>query len=183
MKYNTYGDLSNTHLLIAYGFAYDDNRNDTLKIEVILNDKDEVYAGKKKLLEKFGYGTKIIFNVTYDPIPKKVIEFCRVAVMTVEEYIVYKENSIKTDLSITIERKVLQVIEDRCKGLLNGYTTTLREDEELLREHSKDMTENIRNAIKLRLSEKRLLWHVLYEVALLKAEHYEKSVQPDRIRI
>jgi len=83
----------------------------------------------------------------------------------------------------TIERKVLQVIEERCRELLKGYATTLQEDEELLREHSKDMTENVRNAVKLRLSEKRLLWHVLYEIAQLKIDHYEKSVQPGRIRI
>jgi len=103
--------------------------------------------------------------------------------MTVEEYIIYQDNSIKVELSNTIERKVLQVIEERCKELLKGYSTTLQEDEELLREHSKNMTENVRNAVILRLSEKHLLWHVLYEIAQLKIDHYEKSVQPDRIRI
>jgi len=47
--YNTYGDLPNSHLLIGYGFAIDDNVNDTIQIEVSLNEKDEVYAGKKKI--------------------------------------------------------------------------------------------------------------------------------------
>eukprot|EP01040_Poterioochromonas_malhamensis_P005499 gene5499-5905_t len=157
-----YGDKGNGDLLLLYGFALDRNPFDSVDITIGLSKEDPLYDQKKKYLEKSGKDVLAArFPLQRDRYPSELVDFLRLLLVEAEDLAMQSIDSLNFNEPITpsIERRVLTTIIEICESYLIRYPSSLEEDEILIADRKlfQLLTRQQRMAVKLRVSEKRIL--------------------------
>jgi histone-lysine N-methyltransferase SETD3 len=150
--YETYGAKSNYRFLLNYGFVVDDNHEDQvhLVLDPVLQSYLSSYSDVSDHLNKF-FGTQDVFLISYDVNDaafQNVIKNIAAKVARIQEG---EERSLLTD--------IYQLLKTFISRQLDGYPTTLEEDQAILDMYDQDF--NTRNCIILRMGEKKILHRAL----------------------
>ncbi|OCH87879.1 SET domain-containing protein [Obba rivulosa] len=182
--WNTYGDPPNSDLLRRYGhvdvvslpppLAGEGNPADVVEVRA-----DLVVSSVRKIrktaagdiqsrvdfwLEEADDDTFIL--TTDCELPEELISFLRLLFLSKDEW--NKTKSKGKLPKAKMEPELLPVIADVLKQRLAEYPTSIEEDERLLApEHAQDLSFNKRNAVVVRLGEKRILRGALHKVEAL----------------
>jgi histone-lysine N-methyltransferase SETD3 len=159
----TYGAKSNLSLLVYYGFVHEKNEYDTLGVFFGFPPGDPLAADKQRMLGLSEPGNQRLFMLTglYDSkTMNELMAFMRVAYADAEELTMLTSDAnpqarVKRPLSRSNEERALQGVVDTCKARLSDYTSSIEEDERLLQEQKLPL--NVRNCVRVRLGEKRIL--------------------------
>lgn len=168
--YISYGAKSNGQLLLLYGFSTERNAKDFVEIPVgqLLYS---VWMGKAKRarLKELGLESNA-YPLFRDRFTQEMLTFMRLATMEPQdlgldedaEFDEVVKRLSKIDLSSASEelseRKALICLRGIVSSAMEGYPTTLAEDEELLRDRSmfELLPRNQRNALRVRYGEKSI---------------------------
>ena len=170
-----YGPVSNARCLWLYGFAIANNPHDAVDLYATMAPEVPSYSKRKKLLDAVGLGPHCMgtpFQLTLDnplPValllclraqhaPKKLLRLMR------DDPQAFAEKGKQGAPDLTLERSILQALRDGVAGMLDGYDTSLDEDEEAAERwasHEATLAAadayRRRMALLLRLGEKRIL--------------------------
>lgn len=132
--YTTYGQKTNSELLLLYGFVVDRNPYDAVDVSVTVDEGDPMYARKVEFLDSAGQeaGTSVAFPLYADRYPMELIEYLRFCVATEGEM-----DSGADWGDFVCERNevaVAQALLGACTAALTGYQRTLEEDDALVRD-------------------------------------------------
>jgi histone-lysine N-methyltransferase SETD3 len=156
----TYGQKSNSELLLLYGFVCDRNLFDEVELTISLSPKDPRYAEKEAFLKLQGLKTAMAFPLLIDRYSSELMEYLRICCLSVAdgaddlESVTYNE-----PISEENEVTALNVLRDGCIAALGLYPETEAEDAKLMENGSMFAMfgKNARMAVKLRRNEKRIL--------------------------
>jgi len=166
--FDSYGRKCNSRFFVNYGFALDENESDNeAVIRLALDHTDAAFSVKLRLLGNSMQATRQRFQIPADSEnkkTKKMFSFLRFMFAKDKELIDLQQVNDIEDLKIDPRsvRNELEVLIELRRGAaesLAKFKTTIDEDEKLKKE--KPMYSNIRNAIVMRLGEKRVLqWFI-----------------------
>ncbi|HVG61264.1 MAG TPA: SET domain-containing histone-lysine N-methyltransferase, partial [Hyalangium sp.] len=159
----TYGSRHNLHLLVQYGFIHADNAHDEVMLIFSLPLEDPLTEEKQRLLKLPSPHEPHSYKLQRQFDPKlmgEVLSFLRVAHAGAGELALLQEapNALaraQSMLSVENEQKAVSAFVAACKERLAEYTTSLEEDERILREEK--LSHNARSCVLLRRSEKQIL--------------------------
>jgi hypothetical protein len=164
-----YGEKSNADLLLLYGFALERNPFNAVDISVGLSKNDPLYNQKKAYLDRAGRGAfSVRFPLQQDRYPSELIDFLRLLLVEPEDLGLTTLDNVDFNepISPSLERRVLTTMIGICESYLEQYPTTADEDDKLI--NDKNMislfSRQQRMAIKLRVSEKRILQQTITAV-------------------
>lgn len=164
-----YGEKSNADLLLLYGFALERNPFNAVDIAVGLSKDDPLFNQKKAYLDRAGRGaTSVRFPLQQDRYPSELVDFLRLLLVEPEDLGLQtiERTDFNEPISPSLERRVLTTMISICESYLDQYPTKVEEDEKIVLD--KNMfnlfTRQQRMAIKLRLSEKRILLQTIKAV-------------------
>ena len=154
----SYGQKSNSELLLLYGFVIDRNLFDEVDMRVALDPSDVRYDEKVEFLRLQGLKPAMAFPLLIDRYSSELMQFLRLACITagmgpLDSY------KYSDKVSPANERAALQVLRAGCFATLDGYEETEEEDQALM-ENARlfaALPRNARMAVKLRRNEKRIL--------------------------
>lgn len=154
----SYGQKSNSELLLQYGFVVDRNIFDEVEIGVSLPDDDPRYEEKKAFLEEQGLKAAMSFPMLIDRTSFELMQYLRLLCVD-EDDGPLKDLAYNDIISDENEQQVLEILIDGCQTALNAYPQTEAEDEAMMRNSRlfASLPRNARMAIKLRRNEKRIL--------------------------
>lgn len=158
----SYGEKSNSDLLLLYGFALERNPFNSVDITVGLSKEDPLYVAKRAYLAKSGRDAiSVRFPLQQSRYPSELVDFLRLLLVEPEDIGTQPVERIDFNepISPSLERKVLRTIINVCESYLQQYPTTLSDDENFMMDRSvfSTLTRQQRMAVKLRASEKRIL--------------------------
>ena len=158
----SYGEKSNSDLLLLYGFALERNPYNAVDITVGLSKEDPLYTGKRAYLAKSGRdATSVRFPLQQNRYPSELVDFLRLLLVEPDDIGIQPLERIDFNepISPSLERRVLRTIIGVCESYLEQYPTTLDDDENFIMDRSLfgALTRQQRMAVKLRASEKRIL--------------------------
>jgi hypothetical protein len=166
----TYGDMPNVRLLKWFGFAIEENIEDELYLELTLFKDDPNSYKKQPFMDWIGWDW---LGVTENKWPEKAMAAARVVVLSADEFesqiirnTEKNENPPWVKLSCKNELAALDYLLDTVNFYMGEYTTTIEEDEQLLR---KKLSKNMRHAIITRKGHK-IIWQSFKNKILLKKE-------------
>jgi len=179
--WNTYGDPPNADLLRCYGHVDQlllgngglGNPADIVEIraDLVLSSFEQKYperAGPRSS-ERVDWwleeGGDDVFVVNYFPnvLPEEMTSFVRLLIMSAPKWEKAKRKSRFPKPKV--DGAVLSVVADVVRRRLAEYPTTIEDDEALLgMEKEKSIPLNLKNAVVVRLCEKRILGELLQEV-------------------
>lgn len=138
-------------------------------ISVGLSKNDPMYNQKKAYLDKSGRGASSVrFPLQGDRYPSELVDFLRLLLVEPEDLGMQSIDRVDFNepLSPSLERRVLSTMISICESYLEQYPTTIEEDEKLIVDKSLFgvFTRQQRMAIKLRISEKRILKQTIVAV-------------------
>ena len=175
--YDSYGKKCNSRFFLNYGFIVENNDANEVPIKIQLDEGDELYTAKQKLIN---YSDPKTIRVSEDLAEKNMMDFfsyLRFAEFRGDPMVLYKcqfqqSSRKKSDededyyetykgtnvppLSIENETDVLQRIQKLAESQLKKYPTTLEEDQKIL-ETNKSLDFNQRNCVLMRSGEKSVL--------------------------
>merc|ERR1712029_609807 len=157
-----YGVLANCDLLIHNGFVFPDNQADCLTVKLGIAKTDPLANIRLQLLEKLQiHSHKFYINKSEEPLNDKLVAFLRILQMDqsqLEEYSKMDQESASKLLDMKVatqfDGKMLQYMITRCALLLRSYSTSMDQDQALMKE---TQDSKMRNNVQLRLYEKRIL--------------------------
>jgi len=163
--FDSYGRKCNSRYFVNYGFSLDTNEDNQVAMFFQL-PKPAPEAGEK---EHMAYQLKAKFVGTHtrrfqipfehkERVTRKCVSFLRVCYADMDELLpLAKLKSLeKIDpISIKNEYKVMKAIAAQARQVLQGFSTTLDEDNEKLQ--SQELTMNVRNCVLMRRGEKEVL--------------------------
>merc|ERR1711871_1388999 len=158
----SYGEKSNSDLLLLYGFALERNPYNAVDITVGLSKEDPLYTGKRAYLAKSGRdATSVRFPLQQSRYPSELVDFLRLLLVEPDDIGIQPLERIDFNepISPSLERRVLRTIIGVCESYLERYPTTLSDDENFIMNRSvvSTLTRQQRMSVKLRASEKRIL--------------------------
>eukprot|EP01102_Stenamoeba_stenopodia_P015035 TRINITY_DN5081_c0_g2_i1.p1 TRINITY_DN5081_c0_g2~~TRINITY_DN5081_c0_g2_i1.p1 ORF type:complete len:323 (-),score=73.49 TRINITY_DN5081_c0_g2_i1:15-983(-) len=164
-----YGTLSNSQLLLDYGFALEKNRDDfmSLVMPLLESDSDELKQRKVDLIAAIG--TANMIRISRAHMPNDVIRIGRIIVATNEELDNVNLDSFgEKPVNSRNEQACMEFLIRGLSNALKSYGTTIEEDTKLLQ-----TTKNhkLRSAIILRKGEKLILRDVIQRIA----KRYQKA--------
>jgi len=135
---------------------------------------DDLYQIKVKLVGPNERRYQIPFEHK-ERVTRKCLTFLRIVVATREELepLIKATSLIKIDpISIRNEAAAMRLVAKEAENVLNGFDTSLEEDNKLLA--SENLTMNIRNCVLMRRGEKEIL-HAYIDLAerINQVEHYD----------
>lgn len=135
-----------------------------------LSPQDPLYSAKKAFLEKAGRGAlSVRFPLQLGRYPTALVDFLRLLLAGAEDLGMQAlaDTDFNSPLTPSLERRVLDALVDICAAYLRRYPTTLAQDEALLADKKlfAALSRQQRMAVKLRLSEKRILQDTITAVA------------------
>ena len=184
-----YGPLSNTKLLMLYGFSVPPcigNPHDAVEIWATFNEHAPNYAIKERTLRSLCifHATKA-FEITHRGPSAHLIACLRIQYATPAE-LPKMATAISTPLSTENESRVASTLTAALEGMLRGYPETVEQDYELLSEwllvdaHARPAnsfvppSERFKNAVIMRFSEKAILRDTIIWV-----EVHKENLTPD----
>eukprot|EP00930_Biecheleria_cincta_P001586 TRINITY_DN102722_c0_g1_i1.p1 TRINITY_DN102722_c0_g1~~TRINITY_DN102722_c0_g1_i1.p1 ORF type:complete len:686 (+),score=137.47 TRINITY_DN102722_c0_g1_i1:53-2110(+) len=168
--YISYGAKSNGQLLLLYGFSTERNAKDFVEIPVgQLLDSAWMGEAKKKRLAELGLESNA-YPLFRDRFTQEMRTFMRLATLEPEDLGLDEDDEFdevvkalaKVDISTASEelseRKALVCLRGIVKSAMDGYPTTLDEDEALLKDRAmfELLPRNQRNALRVRYGEKSI---------------------------
>jgi len=173
--YDSYGKKCNSRFFLNYGFIVENNDANEVPIKIKLDESDELYTVKQKLVN---YADSKTIRVSEDLNEKNMTHFfsyLRFAEFKGDAMTLYKfqfqQSTTKRSeddeeesafqgtnippYSIENEKAVLNRIQEMAEAQLKKYPTTYEEDLKIL-ETQKDMTFNQRNCVLMRSGEKKV---------------------------
>jgi len=170
-----YGAKPNSALLVSYGYLADNNENDLIIVDYKLKPGTPFQNWKQKLLDKFK--AKEVFALAPKGVSRPIFTAWTISVL---DHPAYFTPSLLENIII---RGTLQIPDLQLRAVQEGirfcleniakWTTTLEEDEKQVL--SPKLSVNMRNAIKLRILEKKI-WTVIYQT-LQNGEQWYKEGQ------
>ena len=159
----SYGEKSNSDLLLLYGFAFERNPFNSVDITVGLSKEDPLYSAKREYLANSGRdATSVRFPLLENRYPRELVDFLRLLLAEPEDIGSHYLEGIDFNdpISPSLEWRVLKTIVNVCESYLQQYPTTLKDDEIFITDRSLfgTLTRQQRMAVKLRASEKRILF-------------------------
>jgi histone-lysine N-methyltransferase SETD3 len=159
----SYGSKHNLHLLVQYGFVYADNAHDEVMLIFSLPLEDPLTEQKQLLLGMSGPHEPRSYKLgrKFDPkLMAEILAFLRVAHAEAAEWALISEAPeplarAKSPLSVENEQKIVSLFVSACQERLADYTTSLEEDERILREEK--LSHNARSCVLMRRAEKQIL--------------------------
>jgi histone-lysine N-methyltransferase SETD3 len=159
----SYGEKSNLHLLLQYGFAHEENAHDEVTLLLGLALEDPLAGEKQRML---GLATPFelrpyTLSLTGDTQPlEEMFSFLRVVCANAEELAMLAtapdaRTRAQSLLSERNEQRLIDTFVALCEEQLASYETTLAEDERRLREET--LSQNARNCVLVLRGEKRIL--------------------------
>eukprot|EP01018_Ginkgo_biloba_P038228 Gb_38065 [translate_table: standard] len=179
---------SNAQLALDYGIVENGITNGsrevfTLTLEIA--ESDPFFADKLDIAELNGMETIKYFDITGDQgVPEAILTFLRLLALGGTDAFLLEpvfRDSVWEHLSLPVsqdnEAAVCKVILDGCRSALDGYATTIEEDEDLLRGQRLDPRLEI--AVVIRIGEKRVLQEIIqsfegYMAGLDQLEYYQE---------
>ena len=164
--YISYGQKSNSDLLLLYGFALERNPFNSVDVSVgieVDGDGDDADLLNEKLsfLKKVGRDGQLDFPIYFDRYPMEMLEYLRLMFMTRDDLggKSLQEFDYSRTISSANEAAVLSSIIFAIKSQISKYPTTEKEDEALISDKGlfKLFSKNQRMAVRHRRNEKRLL--------------------------
>lgn len=146
----------NGELLMATGtLPSEANSSDFLEFPASLIQADRYYEMKSQILESVGFAPKERFPVYADRMPNQLLAYVRLA--RVQDPALFAKVSFEQDviLSQMNEYEVLQLLMGDCRERLALYRKSLEEDIKI--NQGMDLSRREKLAVKLRLSEKRII--------------------------
>ena len=158
-----YGEKGNSDLLLLYGFALERNPFNSVEISVGLSKDDPLYAGKRRYLDRAGRGMgSVRFPLQGSRYPSELVDFLRLLLVETEDLGLQslEQTDFNEPISPSLERRVLSTMISICESYLEQYPTTLDEDRVLMEDRDMfgALSRQQRMAVKLRVSEKRILY-------------------------
>jgi hypothetical protein len=159
----SYGEKSNLHLLLQYGFVHEENAHDEVMLLLGLALEDPLAGEKQRLLElatPFELRPYTL-SLTDDTQPlEEMFSFLRVVCADAGELATLAaapdaRTRAQSMLSAGNEQRLIDTFVALCEEQLASYETTLAEDERRLREEK--LSQNARNCILVLRGEKRIL--------------------------
>eukprot|EP01132_Coremiostelium_polycephalum_P006273 gene6273-7815_t len=172
--YGVYRPLSNGQMLMDYGFVFEEGtKSDHVVVQVPAFSPEELYIDlKQEILERLEITDDEFFlyrgvNGREELLPLELLIYSRVknlskkeAVKSTLDHFLSPQTRSKP-LSKRNEKASLRYLEAILKKFLDSYSTSIQYDEKLLKTPSISTNtvenQNIKNAIKIRLMEKRIL--------------------------
>jgi Rubisco LSMT substrate-binding./SET domain. len=155
--YDSYGRKCNSRYFVNYGFSLDNNEDNQVAMFFNISKTDDLYQIKKNLV---GSDTKR-FQIPFDHKEyetRNCMSYLRIICANIKELdpLIKRKNLLRVDpISTRNESAVLLLISKEAKRVLDGFETTIEEDDEILQ--SDELTMNIRNCILMRRGEKEVL--------------------------
>jgi len=179
-----YGNKGNAELLLYYGFAIQDNPNSSLKLAFYLAKSDPLIIQKEKLLKDLHmspyhvdddylwYEIPVMMGelnlneeteriTTINPL---LMPFLRISAITNEVELTCP--TFSEPISLANEIAALHTLGEKCQSQVDGYPTTIEEDEEILSERPPS-NPRILFAVIARLEEKRIYTDITEKVKVL----------------
>jgi len=175
-----YGFKSNQQFLLHYGFIPENNTFSSMKFDTYLNPKDPLLKEKQRILqlknEELKIATRYFATEFFNWFKKndKAISQFRLAVYSGDIKELEKSISIHRNpengkiwgvriplISVENETKALELLKESALEKLKHYTSTTEKDEEILKTKEKTLTMNMKNALKVRISEKKYLHDIM----------------------
>lgn len=161
--YDSYGRKCNHRFFVNYGFSLEENEDNEVVLSLSFPANCTSQLMKLRILKEAGLGPKKDFQVAASTRHKKsreMFSYLRIANAKGNELMVLPQgNDLKLDelgpLSVESELTTLAAVKAAAEACLEGFDTTLEEDERILKE-DKNLTFNIRNAILMRRGEKQV---------------------------
>jgi protein-histidine N-methyltransferase len=175
--YDSYGKKCNSRFLLNYGFTIEDNDANEYPVILKLDETCPLFEEKKKVFKKEQEMVKK-FRISENIVDYSVIDFFSylrfilfdgeieilLKIISDNRKIVFEEVMpsfyLISPISKQQEIKILLKIKDIMKEYLSLYKTTLQEDEEIIKsgKQGRDpLTDNQRNCVIMRMSEKKVL--------------------------
>jgi len=166
--YVSYGQKSNAYLLMLYGFCLERNNVDHVEVTTTdFLDNDPLGQMKKDILDKRSM-ERNVFELYRDRFASDLMRFLRLVVVTKEDLMLPEgatdEDTFKALSSLNLEsayeeiseRRALTSLQGLCNRILNGYPTTLEDDEKLIEDRGmfELLPKNQRMAVRVRYQEK-----------------------------
>ncbi|XP_050299746.1 actin-histidine N-methyltransferase [Anthonomus grandis grandis] len=162
-----YGARTNADFFIHNGFVYEENENDIYWIRLGVSKSDSLEEKRRELLKKLGIWSIAEYSIKKGsrPVDGRLLAFLRVFNMNEDQLDHWIQSEKCSDLQYpecaldtTLERKSWTFLKARLTLLLASYKTSLEEDQMLVKDKISD---NLKMAIKMRLTEKKLLKNCL----------------------
>jgi histone-lysine N-methyltransferase SETD3 len=171
--FDSYGRKCNSRYFVNYGFSLDNNEDNQVAMFFSVPRSDPLYQLKAKLVGANERRYQIPFEHK-ERVTRKCMTFLRVICATAEELepLIKAPSLVKIDpISIRNEAAVMRMVAKEAENVLNGFETTLEEDNKLL---ETNLTMNIRNCVLMRRGEKEIL-HAYMDLAerINQVEQYE----------
>lgn len=167
-----YGPRNNSEFFIHNGFVFEGNKNDCIPIKLGVSKNDPLFSMKAEVMARANLSISNTFYLScynMQPVEPDLIAFLRVFSMNIEELMPYLRGDGVEDRMAGLrkewvhpcnEMKVWSFLHTRCQLLLRNYATTLEEDELTLKA-TQGLSRVGRNAVLLRVSEKKILNNVV----------------------
>ncbi|EHA8589395.1 putative ribulose-1,5 bisphosphate carboxylase/oxygenase large subunit N-methyltransferase, chloroplastic [Cocos nucifera] len=133
------GPQPNSRLLLNYGFVDEDNPYDRMVVEASLNTEDPQYQEKRMVAQRNGRLAVQVFHVYVGREKEAISEmlpYMRLGYVSdpAEMHSVISSQGPVCPVSPCMERAVLDQLVGYFEARLAGYSTTLSEDEDMLRD-------------------------------------------------
>lgn len=154
--FDTYGLKSSLDFLMNYGFVPSgDNPSDECKIVFRISPRDPWASTKWPVLVQLPH----VFHLNRNLRDQNMWRVLRILAASAEELSISLANFPHTPLTWDHERRCLELLREHAQRALDAFPTTVDHDvQELLKD---TYSRNVLNAIRVRLSEKKiLLWYI-----------------------
>lgn len=158
-----YGNRSNEDFLVHNGFVFAENANKSYSLRLALSKSDEHFETRTKILTRIGVAGVQMYEILPE-MSAELLAFVRVFNMNkdqLEQWTKCDDEKIKELLSKTLkldkafEQKIQMFLLMRVKILLKAFSTTIEEDEELVKQSQSQKTKQM--IISYRILEKKSL--------------------------
>ena len=155
--------VSNSELLLLYGFALERNPYNSVDVTVSLGGEggDDLDAEKSDFLRRAGRSGAVDFPCYADRYPREMLEYLRLMLLSRPEMggKTLDDFDFSRPVSRANEKAALEAVRDAVQGQLSKYTTTEEEDAMMIKDKFlfAALSKNARMAVRHRRNEKRLL--------------------------
>ncbi len=154
---------NNSELYLSFGDVDDQHPGDYEYWPAELSESDPLYTAKKSVLEAQGFSDKgQTFPVYKDRMPREFLSYLRFARVTNSEELFAVSFTEDKIISPMNEYETLQLLMADCHDRMSAYDTN--EEDELLLQKRDDVSLKIRNASRLRQTEKELVGEMMNAV-------------------
>jgi len=163
----SYGDKSNTELLVEYGFILKENFFDSIEISInptiinLIEQEQVVGLWKEKEIFMEMKGIRRSYKLEQYDLPFDFLLSLRIYHMSKLEFENFKQNFQLEPISLDNENKVLATATLILEDLLRNYTQSMEEDEILLK---KTNWAKVQMILKTIIAEKQIIHELLKDI-------------------